>query len=212
MLFVYAMLTMGLTGAAIAALTGVYASVIMGVLTAYLVLTALTAVRPLPAAVRWLDKGAVAVAFALGVALVWAGFLALASPEGMMDGLPAPAAFVFGAVALLASASDVRVIRAGGVRGAARIARHLWRMCFALFIASMSFFFGQMDEIPEPLRIPVLLAPLVLAPLLVMAYWLWRVRVRRVYRGLMVARPLAAVPRADGTDKTAQCMKAEEAA
>ena len=201
MVFVYTMLTMGLTGAAVAALTGVHASVIMGTLTAYLVFTGLTTVRALPASVQWLNVGAIGVACALGVALIWAGLQALASPTGMLDGLPAPAAFVFGAVALLASASDVRVMRVGGIRGPARIVRHLWRMCFALFIAAMSFFFGQMDEIPEPLREPALLAPLVLAPLVGMGYWLWRIRFRRVYRGLLVASPLVAVPSSNHTDE-----------
>jgi hypothetical protein len=57
-------------------------------------------------------------------------------------------------------------------------------MCFALFIASASFFLGQADEIPEPLRIPLLLAVPVLVPLLVMAAWLWRLRRRRPARGL----------------------------
>ncbi len=46
MLFVYAMLTMSLTGAGIAALRGVEASVIGGLLAVYLVVTVLTTVRP----------------------------------------------------------------------------------------------------------------------------------------------------------------------
>ena len=75
-----------------------------------------------------------------------------------------------------------------GLRGARRLARHLWRMCFALFIAAASFFLGQADEFPEPLRIPALLALPVLAVLLAMLYWLWRVRIRRTYRGMLGVR------------------------
>lgn len=56
-------------------------------------------------------------------------------------------------------------------------------MCFALFIAAMSFFLGQADEIPEELRMPALLAVPISIPLLAMAYWLWRVRSGRLPRG-----------------------------
>ncbi|MGH7468346.1 MAG: hypothetical protein ACRENP_10210 [Longimicrobiales bacterium] len=38
--------------------------------------------------------------------------------------------------------------------GARRIARHLWRMCFGFWIATGSFFFGQMDEFPAGCRNP----------------------------------------------------------
>ena len=34
----------------------------------------------------------------------------------------------------------VRMIRAGGIQGAPRLTRHLWRMCVALFAASSSFY------------------------------------------------------------------------
>ena len=61
-------------------------------------------------------------------------------------------------------------------------------MCFALFIAAASFFLGQADEFPELLRIPALLALPVLAVLLAMLYWLWRVRIRRTYRGMLSVR------------------------
>jgi len=82
---------------------------------------------------------------------------------------------IFGALAMSAGAGDLRMIRAGGLQGTARVKRHLWRMSVALFIASASFFLGPVRRIPEPLRLPALrLIPfLVLAT---MAYWLWRYR------------------------------------
>jgi hypothetical protein len=46
-------------------------------------------------------------------------------------------------------------------------------MTFALFIAAMSFFFGQAKVIPQPLRIPALLALPILAVLVTLLYWLW---------------------------------------
>ena len=70
--------------------------------------------------------------------------------------------------------------------GAVRIARHLWRMSFALFIAALSFFLGQADELPRAWRIPQLLVIPPLAVLVTMIYWMWRVRLRRSLRGLVV--------------------------
>ena|SRR5688500_9577578 len=96
---------------------------------------------------------------------------------------------LFAIVALSSGASDVRVARSGPLRGASRLARHLWRMCFALWIAAGSFFLGQADKLPEVLRIPALLAVPVLIPLVAMVYWLWRVRNRQTFRGIVRAVP-----------------------
>ena len=93
---------------------------------------------------------------------------------------------MFGVVGLLASIGDIQVIRSGARKGPARLARHLWRMSFALFIAALSFFIGQAKVIPEPIRIRPLLALPVVAVLVTMFYWLWRVRVRRNVRGIVV--------------------------
>ena len=69
----------------------------------------------------------------------------------------------------------------GRLEGAQRIARHLWRMCFALFVASGSFFLGQAQVFPKPVRIYPLLAIPALLPLLLMLYWLARVLFTRWY-------------------------------
>ena len=92
---------------------------------------------------------------------------------------PKPGVFVgmplfIGCVVLLAVAGDVRMLVRGGTFGTQRIVRHLWRMCFGLFIATGSFL-GQKRVVafvggPE---LFFLLAPL---PFIVMIYWLIRVR------------------------------------
>jgi uncharacterized membrane protein len=104
---------------------------------------------------------------------------------GRRNGVPAFPFFLFGVVGLVASGGDLRMIRSGALRGASRLTRHLWRMSFALFIAAMSFFFGQAKVIPEPLRIMPLLAVPVLAVLVTMVYWLWRVQHKRASRALV---------------------------
>jgi peptidoglycan/LPS O-acetylase OafA/YrhL len=115
------------------------------------------------------------------------GFQAVAN-GGTRNGLPAFPFFLFGIVGLLAGGGDLRMIRNGTLKGASRIARHLWRMSFALFIAALSFFIGQAKVIPKPIRIMPLLALPVVAVLVTMLYWLWRVRMRRSLRGLVGQR------------------------
>lgn len=180
MVFVYTMLIMCTGGLVIAAGQGVAPAINIpaALLTAYLVITALITVRPPFPGRRWLDVGAMLVALAVGLTSLMFGFEAIAN-GGRRNGMPAFPFFLFGVVGVLASALDLRMIRAGALQGAPRLARHLWRMSFALFIAAMSFFLGQADTLPKALRIPPLLALPVLAVIVTMFYWLWRVRVRR---------------------------------
>ncbi len=189
LLFVYAMLTMSVGGIVMAAGRGVAPAVNIpaALLTAYLVVTALTTVRPPAAGSRWLTLGAMLVAFTVGLTSLTFGFEAIAG-GGKRNGMPALPFVMFGVVGLLGTVGDLRVIRSGPLRGAPRIARHLWRMCFALFIAALSFFIGQAKVIPKPVRILPLLALPVLAVLVTMFYWLWRVRIRRTFRGVRAGR------------------------
>ena len=186
MVFFVAMLTMGLFGIAIAILKGVAPAVNVpaGLLTAYLVVTGLATVRTLPVSSRWLNTGAALVALGVGVASMSFAFEAIAK-GGMRDGMPAFPFLMFGTVALIGTAGDLRMMRSGAHRGAKRVARHLWRMSFALFIAALSFFIGQSKVFPEPIRILPLLAVPVLAVLVTMFYWLWRVRLKQSLRGLV---------------------------
>jgi peptidoglycan/LPS O-acetylase OafA/YrhL len=189
MVFVYAMLVMAVIGAGLASidhhrLSGApmkaqRISVLAGVLTFYLVVTALLTVRRRTQRSRWVEVGALLVALAVCVLGFGFGMQAAGRPGGTLDGLPAAPAFIFGSVALLAAVGDVRLMLARGVEGAPRIARHLWRMCFALWIGSSSFFLGQAKFIPQPLRIMPLLAFPVLLVLVLMFYWLARVRFGR---------------------------------
>jgi hypothetical protein len=191
MLFVYAMIAMSLLGAIMAAVWNVVpvANIPMAMLTAYLVITGLITVRPSSARSLRLDIGLMLVVSAVALALLAFGVKAASSPNGKLNGMPSPPFFVFGVIAILASVGDLRVIRSGGVRairGTPRLARHLWRMCTALLIAAFSFFLGQAKVFPKPIRIfPLLVIP-PLVVLVALLYWLWRVRVRRSFRGTVV--------------------------
>jgi hypothetical protein len=172
MIFVCAMLVMSLSGAVMAVgHAGAAMNIPAGLVTAYLVTTALLTVRPPSAGSRRVERGAMLAAFALSLACVVSAFVSAGRGNA---GFVAPL-LIFGAVVLSAGIGDRRMLRAGGLQGSARLKRHLWRMCVGLFIAAGSFFLGPVRRIPEPLRIPALrLIPLV--ALVTMAYWLWRYR------------------------------------
>jgi hypothetical protein len=137
MVFVYAMLTMAVCGMTIAAVRdkAPALNIPVALLTSYLVITALTTVQPPAASSRWLDTGAMLMALAIGLTFLTFGFEALAN-GGKRNGMPAFPFFMFGVVGMLAGIGDLRMMRSGPLEGAPRLARHLWRMCFALFIAS----------------------------------------------------------------------------
>jgi uncharacterized membrane protein len=180
MAFVYAMLSMSLSGTLLAVGRFETANVLAGLITAYLVVTAVTAVSTPSAIVRRLDRGAMLGALAFGFASV-ASAIVMFGGGRRERGLAVPL-MVFGALALLSAAGDLRMIRAGGLRGAARLKRHLWRMCAALFVAAGSFFLGPVRRIPEPLRHPAFrVLPFVV--LVTMVFWLWRYRRTRSARG-----------------------------
>ena len=188
MVFVGAMLVMVTTGGGIAAWHGNEGSTIGAVMTFYFVLTAAVTVRRPAAWTRRFDIGLTLVALAGTIASFVFAVAAITSPTGLWKGLPPFPFFMFGTVGILAIAGDVRMLRSGLLRGAPRLTRHLWRMCWAMWIAAGSFFFGQAKVIPEPIRKPALLAVPVLAVFAVMFYWLWRVRVKRSLRGMVIGR------------------------
>lgn len=176
MLFVYTMLLMSASGALIAALNGGRISVVAGLLTFYLVSTALLTVRRPGWGFPWLDVAASLVGLTAALLGISVGIEGLNSPSGEVDGLPGVMGSIFGTVALLALIGDLRLLLARGVQGKQRLVRHLWRMCLALWIATASFFLGQADEFPASLRNPAFLATPVVLVLLLLIYWTVRVR------------------------------------
>ena len=187
--FVVAMLVMGSFAAIVASYEMKIGSIVGGILSIYFVYTGLTTVRPLAGTGRSLQVALIAVALVIALFDFTFGFIAWGKPHHAIGGVPAAMILFIGTIALLAAIGDWRLIRAGGIQGTRKLARHLWRMCFALFIASGSFFLGQMRFFPKPLRIVPLLAALGVAPLIALVYWMWRVRLRHSLRGMIIANP-----------------------
>jgi hypothetical protein len=112
------MLVMAPLGAVMAAMKPSRPSVVAGVLSFYLVSTALLTVRRRDEQSRWIDAGAMLVALTAGIYSVAIGFEGINQGGGKIDGLPAAPAFFFGAVALMAGLGDLRkkAIRAANVK------------------------------------------------------------------------------------------------
>lgn len=159
--FVIAMLAMSASGAYLATFRKPNVlSVTAALLTFYLVATGWWIGRHRDGSKGLFDVAA--LVFVTGVAV-----LGIASRS---------AASVFGVIALLFAASDVRALVRGGISGARRIARHLWRMTLALLIATLSLYPGQAKLFSTAARDSGLLfAPHVFL-VAVMIFWLIRMR------------------------------------
>ncbi len=162
-----------------------------GLLVIYLVATAWSTVQPAGSASRRVDIVLMTLAFVLAAAGYLRTFVALGAPGDRVDDVPVGAIFISATVVLLAAIGDLKMVRAGGYQGSQRLARHLWRMCVALFIASGSFFIGQMHIFPKPIRIVPLLVALGVSPLVVLVYWMRRVRARRDVHASTIPTPVA---------------------
>ena len=104
--------------------------------------------------------------------------------------------FIFSAMAIGGAIGDLKMIRAGGIAGKPRLKRHLWRLCFAMWVAAASFFWGPPNRVPEIIRIPGLLPIPVLTPIVVMLYFLWRFRGKKPVKGIVASSSAVPVDRA----------------
>jgi len=167
-------------------------NVMGGGLTFYMVATAWATVRRKPG-----ETGRMEIALALlGAAVAGAGYtfgtMAALSPTNTLDKYPPPLYFIFGSVALLLVAFDVRMIARGGVAGAARLTRHLLRMCLAMFMATASLFLGQPKVFPMAVRHSGLLPVPVVLVVVALVYSLIRIRLWPRVRRMRTARATGA--------------------
>jgi uncharacterized membrane protein len=155
---------------------------IVGVFTFYLVATAWLTVIRKNGEIGYLESGLLLLALADGVAAFIFGQQALHGVSGLKDGASATGYFVVASLALSFATFDVRMLVRGGISGAQRIGRHLWRMCFALLIAASSLFLGQPQLFSKAIhRTHVLWVPTIVV-IVTMIFWLVRVRFAGRYR------------------------------
>ena len=179
LLFVCAMLVMGVTASFLGLRNGpADPNVYTGLLTGYFVITALLTVRPVSSWTRFLNLAGLVVVVGLGSATIARGVGAWNSPGRMTStGVPSLMLFFLGTVMMLAALGDVRLLRSGVARGAPRLRRHLWRMCFALFIAAGSFF-SVRERVAKILPELFATGPMRLLPIVLVFVALWKLRRR----------------------------------
>jgi hypothetical protein len=187
--FVIAMLCLSASGVILATMKSQPGNILGGTLTFYLVATAWITARRRDGEPGILDWGAFLVVLALAAVEVTCGTEAAMSPTGLKYDYPPGPYFFLGSVALLAAVGDVRMLVRRGISGTARIARHLWRMCFALFIAALSIFLARQQLFPALLRRTGILFLLSFLPLMLMIFWLVRVRFTKAYKMRPMASP-----------------------
>ena len=167
-----------------------------GILTIYLIGTAWLTARRRDGETSKFDWAALLIPLAVGIMNWIVGLQKMQSPALAKDGVPSGMNLFMGSVLLLAAAGDIRMLLRGGLFGTQRIARHLWRMCFGLFIAAGSFFFGPSNR---PLRLlstvglgqhfsPALFSTslylvLTILPLILLLFWLLRMRFTNAFKG-----------------------------
>ncbi|MBW8814830.1 MAG: hypothetical protein JF588_15535 [Caulobacterales bacterium] len=174
--FFVSMLSMAGVGAAVAPLLkedpGRWANTVAGVFTLYLLGTSWMTVRRRPGEVGTFER----VALVVPLGLILAALAVGASAGGAATPAGAAPLYAFAVFSAVAAGGDLQLLRSGGLAGAARLARHLWRMGLSLFIAAGSFFLGQPKFLPAAVRDTVL--PLVppLAAIALLLFWLVKVR------------------------------------
>src|SRR5438477_3197870 len=181
-IFVAAMLTMAAAAVYLALLKHQMGNVLGGTFAFYLVTTAWLTARRKDGETSIFNWVALLIPLVIGTASWISGLKLALSHTWIKDGVPTGMQFFMGSVMLLAAAGDVRMLARGGVSGANRVVRHLWRMCFGLFIATGSFFLGQQQVFPRWLRgSPALFIPALL-PLVLLIFWVFRVWFSSTYQ------------------------------
>jgi uncharacterized membrane protein len=179
--FFVSMLIMSGIGGAVAPFLNDRISTVAGFMTFYLIFTAWLTARRREGVSPWEVAGFLVAVVGLiaSLTLTW---MAQQSPEGTLDGAPPQAFFVFSFVSLVAVLGDAKLLWRRGIAGAQRIARHVWRMVFGLFVSTGSLFLGQMQIFPHWLQEGPVLYLLGLAPLPFLVFWMLKVRFGKLFR------------------------------
>jgi hypothetical protein len=195
--FSVSMLVLGATASILEPFRSPPGSPLAGIFVCYFVATGWAAGRSRDGTTGRFEIIACICALGFAAATAWGGFTGSTTPAGRGP------VFVLAALCLLAGLGDLRAILRGKLTSAQRISRHLWRMCFAFFIATGSFFLGQQQVMPAAVRGAPILFVLAFAPFAVMAFWLVRVRFGTLLRAALAAgerRRLAPAAKLEGRD------------
>jgi len=182
-IFVISMLAMAATALCLAIIKHQTGNILGGAFTLYLITTGWLTAKRRDGETSVFDWFAMLLPLAAGVILWTLGIRAVRHQIWSENGVPVGMNFFMGSILLLAAAGDLRMLVRGGLFGRQRVTRHLWRMCFGLFIATGSFFLGQGSKVfPHAVtKSNVLFIPALL-PLVVLTIWVFRVRGTKTYQ------------------------------
>ena len=186
--FVISMVSLGASAMYLAVMKREVGNFVGGILTIYLVTTAWLTARRKDGETGIFDWAAILIPLGVGASSLTLGIQKLNNPAAFHDGVPIGMNFFMGTVVLLMAAGDVRMILRG-LSGTQRIARHLWRMCFGLFFATGSIFIARPHLFPAWMSTTHILLFLGVLPLILLIFWLIRVRFTNAFKGPMSPGP-----------------------
>ena len=142
--FVATMLTSATSGAVLGLMEPerLLITAFAGVLAAYLVTTGWMAARGRDGRPGWREQSAFGVILLLAAGLIGLGVLATQSADGTYLGFTADSYFLLAIMSCLGLVSDLVFLARSSLPDRQRVARHLWRMGLAYFIAIGSLFTG----------------------------------------------------------------------
>ena len=194
--FVASMLSMAVAAVYLGSVKHQSANIGGGFITFYLIGTGWLTARRREGETSRMDWVALLIPLAVGILTWMNGIKVVRSGASSQDGVPVGISFFMCSICLLAAAGDLRMLTHGGVSGVTRIARHLWRMCFGLFIAAGSFFMGPSNRpvrllsavglgprLPSALFSTNLYLILAILPLVLLILWMLRVHFTKAFKG-----------------------------
>jgi hypothetical protein len=187
--FFASMLLLGVTASILEPFRSPPGSPLAGLFVCYFVTTGWVAARRRDGTTGRFEILACAIALGTAALMALGGLTGSTSPAGVGP------VFALAGFCLLAGLGDLGTILRGTLTPVQRISRHLWRMCFAFFIATGSFFLGQQQVMAAAVRgSPWLFVP-AFAPFAIMLFWLVRLRFpKAVARLRSGASSLASAP------------------
>ena len=189
--FFAAMLVMGAFAGWLAVVRpGQLVNLFIATLAIYLVGTSWLAARRRDGRIGAAERVLLAVSLALWAPFAVLAFqLAFGLPPLFKSAVPFEgpvliAIYAFAGVLGVAALSDLKVVVQGRIAGAPRIARHLWRMCLGLTLATGSAFTnGFARLLPGPYHVPLAFFMPQFLPVVLLVFWLMRVRLTGWLKG-----------------------------
>jgi len=177
-IYIWAMLSLGVTGAIVAFVRDIPLSMMNGLVICYFVLTSLSTIRNPIHSTTVFDKALMASAWFITAGFVYFVVQVTGTETGQLGGFGPGAYVVFGSVMFFSAIADTRYLVKSGLSRKQQLVRHLWRMLFPLFMASAAFFLGQATLFPQSLQaIEILIIPVVFV-ILSLLYWTVKVNLR----------------------------------